>query len=198
MEFPKQGSDLQTFKDFVGQFALTHPIVEDMGSGKIFSQDGIVFTDLHGTVAFQVPNDELSRRLSLAMAMTERRGYLIVWFFAVPHDQELQGLTNERVLFDSAPAVSVASAAKSSDTPPAASDDSASFTATDTLQTAAPANAPATDATDSSAAPASTDHNAPAPSASDQPGKTLPPLRPQIILHCFALAKPCRPSKAKA
>ena len=81
-----------------------------MGKGKVFSQDGIVFIYLHGTVAFQIPNDELSRRLSLAMAITERRGYLLTWFFAAPHDSELIGLTNERAIFDNAPAVSVASA----------------------------------------------------------------------------------------
>ena len=95
LDFPKEGSDPQAFKDFVGQFALTHPIVEDMGKGKVFSEDGIVFVYLHGTVAFQIPNDELSRRLSLAMAMTERRGYLLTWFFAAPHDSELHG-TDER------------------------------------------------------------------------------------------------------
>ena len=83
-----------------------------MGKGKVFSQDGIVFIYLHGTVAFQIPNDELSRRLSLAMAITERRGYLLTWFFAAPHDSELIGLTNERAIFDNAPAVSVASASK--------------------------------------------------------------------------------------
>ena len=112
MDFPKPGSDHEAFKDFVGQFALTHPIVEDMGKGKVFSEDGIVFIYLHGTVAFQIPTDELSRRLSLAMAMTERHGYLLIWFFAAPHDAELQGLTNERAIFDTAPAVSVASTAK--------------------------------------------------------------------------------------
>lgn len=142
MDFPKQGSDPETFKDFVGQFALTHPIVEDMGKGKVFSEDGLVFIYLHGTVAFQIPNDELSRRLSLAMAMTERRGYLLLWFFAAPHDAELQGLTNERAIFDNAAAVSVASANKPAENKPAISGDPASFNASDALQTAAPASAP--------------------------------------------------------
>lgn len=168
MEFPKQGNDPETFKEFVGQFALTHPIVEDMGKGKVFSEDGIVFIYLHGTVAFQIPNDELSRRLSLAMAMTERRGYLLLWFFAAPHDAELLGLTNQRAIFDNAPAVSVASAAKPAENKPAASGDSSSFNATDTLQTAAPSSAPAASSTDSSAAPASSDRSASASSASDQ------------------------------
>ena len=84
------------------QFALTHPIVDDMGKGKVFGENGIIFVYLHGTVAFQIPNDELSRRLSLAMAITERRGYLLTWFFAAPHDSELIGLTNERAIFDTA------------------------------------------------------------------------------------------------
>jgi hypothetical protein len=172
MDFPKQGSDLQVFKNFVGQFALTHPIVEDMGKGKVFSEDGIVFVYLHGTVAFQIPTDELSRRLSLAMAMTERHGYLLIWFFAAPHDAELQGLTNERAIFDTAPAVSVASASKPAENKPAASGDSASFNATDTLQTAAPANAHAANNTDSSAATASTDPSPPAASTSDQQQST--------------------------
>lgn len=167
MDFPRQDSDPETFKDFVGQFALTHPIVDDMGKGKVFSEDGIVFIYLHGTVAFNIPNDELSRRLSLAMAMTERRGYLLIWFFAAPHDAELLGLTNERAIFDKAPAVSVASAAKPSDNKPATSGDSASFNATSTLQTAAPANAPAANS-DANAAAASSDQNPPASSASGQ------------------------------
>ena len=59
------------------------------------------FLFLHGTVAFQIPDDELSRRLSLGMAITQRRGYLLTWFFAAPHDSELQDLTNERASFDS-------------------------------------------------------------------------------------------------
>ncbi len=170
MEFPKQGSDPETFKDFVGQFALTHPIVEDMGKGKVFSEDGIVFIYLHGTVAFQIPNDDLSRRLSLAMAMTERRGYLLLWFFAAPHDAELLGLTNERAIFDSTPAVSVASAAKPPENKSAAAGDSASFNATETLQTAAPANTPAPSSSDTSPAAASGDQsgNAPGSSASNQ------------------------------
>jgi hypothetical protein len=147
LQFPKEGSDPQAFKDFVGEFSLTHPIVEDMGKGKVFSQDGIVFIYLHGTVAFQIPNDALSRRLSLAMAITERRGYLLTWFFAAPHDSELIGLTNERAIFDNAPAVSVASASKAAESKPAASSDAATFNATETLKTAAPANAtsPASD-----------------------------------------------------
>jgi hypothetical protein len=165
LKFPKDSNDLEAFKDFVAQFALTHPIVDDMGKGKVFGENGINFVYLHGTVAFQVPDDELSRRLSLAMAITERRGYLLTWFFAAPHDSELVGLTNERAIFDSAPSVNVASAAQ-----PAANgknnsaSDTASFNATETLQTAAPTSAPAA-APPSSASPTATSAT---PGAGDQ------------------------------
>ena len=72
-----------------------------MRDAKAFTAGGNVFLFLHGTVGFQIPDDELSRRLSIAMAVTERRGYLLTWFFAAPHDSELQALTDERVSFDS-------------------------------------------------------------------------------------------------
>jgi hypothetical protein len=175
LQFPKGNSDVSVFRDFVAQFALTHPIVDDMGKGKVFEQNGIVFIYLHGTVAFQVPDDELSRRLSLAMAITERRGYLLTWFFAAPHDSELQGLTNERAIFDDGPSVNVASAGQ-----PAGggksngATDPASFNATDTLQTAAPASATAPANSESgspaAASPAPSASTTAAPAASDQQG----------------------------
>jgi len=112
MKFPENASDREAFKAFLAQFSLTQPIVDDMGSGKVFMEDGILFLYLHGTVGFQVPDDELSRRLSLAMAITQRRGYILTWFFAAPHDSELQALTNQRAIFDSEPPVKVASAAQ--------------------------------------------------------------------------------------
>lgn len=104
MRFPTNSDDTAGFKQFVAQYALTHPIVDDMGSAKTFTQDGITILYLHGTVAFQVPGDELSRRLSLGMAITQRGNYVLTWFFAAPHDEELQALTNERAIFDPLPA----------------------------------------------------------------------------------------------
>ncbi len=156
MTFPKEGSDVEAYKDFVAQFALTHPIVGDMGNGKVFTEDGIVFIYLHGTVAFQIPDDELSRRLSLAMAITERGGYLLTWFFAAPHDAELQGLTNERALFDKT--VNVASAGKPtpSETQPPAAPDAASFNAAQTAQSAASASPASSAAASSTTAPGNT------------------------------------------
>ena len=58
---------------------------------------------------------ELSRRLSVAMAITERRGYLLTWFFAAPHDSELEPLLKEKGAFDPEPATENATKAGSND-----------------------------------------------------------------------------------
>ncbi len=110
MKFPEDASDRDAFKAFLSEYALTHPIVEDMRDGKVFTQDGITFLFLQGTVAFGVRGDELSRRLSLGVAITQRRGYLLTWFFAAPHEQELRALTNERASFDRGGAVTASNA----------------------------------------------------------------------------------------
>jgi len=110
MKFPSDEKDREAFKAFLSEYALTHPIVDDMRDGKVFTQDGITFLFLEGTVAFGVADDELSRRLSLGVAITERRGYLLTWFFAAPHEEELRALTNERASFDRGGAVTAANA----------------------------------------------------------------------------------------
>ena len=110
MKFPQDTNDRDAFKTFVAEYALTHPVVDDMREAKVFTQDGITFLFLEGTVAFGVQSDELSRRLSMGMAITERRGYLLTWFFAAPHEEELRALTNERASFDSDTHLTVAKA----------------------------------------------------------------------------------------
>jgi hypothetical protein len=112
IKFPASSSDRQAIKDFLLQFGLTHPIVRDMGDAKGFTSNGTVIVFLRGTVAFQVPGDELSRRLSIALAVTSRRGYLLTWFFAAPHDSELRELMDEKVAFEGEPLSKEASAAK--------------------------------------------------------------------------------------
>jgi hypothetical protein len=113
MKFPDSTNDQQAAKNFLLQFGLTHPIIDDMRDGKVFNADGSIFLMMQGTVGFQVANDALSRRLSIAMAITQRRGYLLTWFFAAPHHEELQTLTDERVIFDTAPPAKVADASQS-------------------------------------------------------------------------------------
>jgi hypothetical protein len=112
MKFPASLSDRRGIEEFLQQFRLTHPILGEMRDAKAFTSGGNVIVYLHGTVAFQVPNDELSRRLSIAMALTARRGYLMTWFFAAPHDSELRELTELKVTFDAEPLTKEANAAR--------------------------------------------------------------------------------------
>jgi hypothetical protein len=112
VKFPSNSTDTQALKDFLLLIELTHPILRDMRDARAFTLGDMVFLLLHGTIGFKVPNDELSRRLSVAMAITERRGYLLTWFFAAPHDSELQQLLAERVKFDPTPTTEDAGAVR--------------------------------------------------------------------------------------
>jgi hypothetical protein len=103
IRFPASSTDRQAVKDFLLQFGLTHPALSDMRDARAFSSAGSVVVFVRGTVAFQVTGDALSRRLSIAMAVTSRRGYFLTWFFAAPHDSELRELLDEKVSFDAEP-----------------------------------------------------------------------------------------------
>src|SRR5271157_2851721 len=103
IRFPATSDDRQAVKDFLLQFGLTHPVLSDMRDARAFTSGGSVVVFVRGTVAFQVPGDALSRRLSVAMAVTSRRGYFLTWFFAAPHDSELRELLDEKVSFDAEP-----------------------------------------------------------------------------------------------
>jgi len=112
IRFPSDSTNTQAIKDFLLQLSLTHPILRDMKEARAFTSRGMVFLLAHGVVGFKVPNDELARRLSVAFAITERRGYLLTWFFAAPHDSELYALLEERVGFDPEPATRTAAVTK--------------------------------------------------------------------------------------
>jgi hypothetical protein len=103
IKFPASSADRQAIKDFLLQFGFTHPVLRDMRDARAFTSGVSVVVFLRGTVAFQVPGDELSRRLSIAIAVTSRRGYFLTWFFAAPHDSELRELLDEKVSFDAEP-----------------------------------------------------------------------------------------------
>jgi hypothetical protein len=103
VRFPASSTDAQALRDFLLQIGLTHPILREMRNAKAFTSDGVVFMVLRGIIGFKVPDDELSRRLSVAMVITQRRGYLLTWFFAAPHDSELQLLLAKRLEFDPEP-----------------------------------------------------------------------------------------------
>jgi len=184
LKFPGGAIDREAFKTFIGEFALTHPIIDDMRDAKVFTRDGLTFLFLEGTVAFQVPNDELSRRLSLGLAVTQRRGYLLTWFFAAPHDDELRALTNERAIFDHEPAVEATHASQPGGG--VASDPAASPSSTASGQTAAPATTE-TSAAASNSASAGASSAAPTPTngssaaASDQSSNQPNSSRPSLL-----------------
>jgi len=112
IKFPTDSSDRQAVKGFLLQFSLTHPMVREMRDANAFSSGGNVFIFLHGTVALRVSQDALSRRLSVGMSITQRRGYVLTWFFAAPHDSEMKDLLEERVAFDPGPPIKEPVAAK--------------------------------------------------------------------------------------
>ena len=193
MKFPKDVSDRQAFKNFMLDYRLTQPILADMRDGKAFTAAGNVFLFLHGMVAFDVPDDSLSRRLSIALAVTERRGYLLTWFFAAPHDSELLSLTDERVSFDSKPPMKAADAplpgggvsASNTNAQPGASPAAASAlanttaaasTASSQTTIASPPATAASTAPTASSAPASGKASTSAAGAS--PGDTEPQVSP--------------------
>jgi hypothetical protein len=120
LEFPASSNDAQGFQNLVAALALTHPILRDMRDAKTLDLKGSVFLLLHGNVAFKVDGDELSRRLSVAMAVTQRAGYLLTWFFAAPHDAQLQELLEDRIGLAPDPQVKQASAENPAGAQPAA------------------------------------------------------------------------------
>jgi hypothetical protein len=103
MRFPDNLADAARTRAFLSQFALTHPLLHDTRQGKAFESAGHIFILTEGTVAFQVDGDALSRRLSIAMLITQHRGYLLTWFFAAPHDSELRELMNTKMVLDTDP-----------------------------------------------------------------------------------------------
>ena len=103
VRFPTSPADHRAVQDFLLQLRLTHPVLQTMRDIRAFSSGGNVFVLLHGSVGFKVPDDLLSRRLSVAMSITERRGYILTWFFAAPHDSELRELLDAKITFHNGP-----------------------------------------------------------------------------------------------
>jgi hypothetical protein len=112
IRFPANPADHRAVQDFLLQLRLTHPVLQNMRDIRAFTSGGNVFVLLHGTVGFQVPDDTLSRRLSVAMSVTTRRGYILTWFFAAPHDSELRELLEGKITFHNGPPVQEATATK--------------------------------------------------------------------------------------
>jgi hypothetical protein len=112
IRFPTNPADHRAVQDFLLQLRLTHPVLQNMRDIRAFTSGGNVFVLLHGSVGFKVPDDELSRRLSIALSVTARRGYILTWFFAAPHDSELRELLEGKITFHNASSTQEASATK--------------------------------------------------------------------------------------
>jgi hypothetical protein len=101
IRFPDDPHDADAVRRFLVAFSYSHPLQRDMNDARTFEAGGKTFVLTHGTIAYKEPGDSLSRRISVALAMTQHRGYLLVWLFAAPHDAELRELLNARMGFDS-------------------------------------------------------------------------------------------------
>jgi hypothetical protein len=100
IHFPEDSHDADAVRRFLLGFSFSHPIQRDMNDARTFEAGGKPFVLTHGTIAYKEEGDALSRRISVAMTMTQHRGYLLVWLFAAPHDAELRDLMNARMGFD--------------------------------------------------------------------------------------------------
>ena len=117
VKFPDVHEGKQSLTNFMVAYGLGHPIIQDMKGARAFEHDGRTFILMDGVVAYHEDGDDLSRRVSVALALTTQRNYLVSFFFAAPHDAELHQLMNAKAAFDPEPVIETATAkAKTSDT----------------------------------------------------------------------------------
>jgi hypothetical protein len=170
-KFPDMLADKEPLRDFLVAYGESHPIVHDMKGARAFTREGRTFIVMDGVIAYQEAGEALSRRVSVALALTHQRDYLLAFFFAAPHEAELRELANARVAFDPEPALKQAKASESISTQPqpggsveghangsgsAAAANASTESASDSkpAETKQPANLSASPATDSPAQPA--------------------------------------------
>lgn len=101
ISFPDDPRDAGAIRRFIVGLSLTQPLQRDMNDARTYEAGGKLFVLTHGTIAYKEEGDSLSRRVSVAMAMTQHRGYLLIWLIAAPHDAELRELLAAKVGFDS-------------------------------------------------------------------------------------------------
>ncbi len=110
VKFPDVFNGKEALTDFMVAYGLGHPIIQDMKGARAFEHDGRMFILLDGVVAYHEDGDPLSRRMSVALALTKHRDYVVSFFFAAPHDAELHELMNAKAAFDPEPAMKTATA----------------------------------------------------------------------------------------
>ena len=100
IHFPEDPRDAASVRQFVIGLSFTLPLQRDMNTARTYEAGGKTFVLTHGTIAYKDAGEELSRRISVALAMTTQRGYLLIWLFAAPHEDELRELLAAKVGFD--------------------------------------------------------------------------------------------------
>ncbi len=100
IHFPEDSRDAAAVRQFVVGLSFTLPLQRDMNTARTYEAGGKTFVLTHGTIAYKEAGEALSRRISVALAMTEQRGYLLIWLFAAPHEEELRGLLAAKVGFE--------------------------------------------------------------------------------------------------
>ena len=104
LQFPDDPKDAGAVRRFIVGLSFTEPLQHDMSDARTYEAGGKGFVLTHGTIAYKEEGDELSRRISVATAFTQQRGYLLIWLFAAPHDTELRELLSAKIGFDTDPA----------------------------------------------------------------------------------------------
>ena len=104
IHFPDDPKDAAAVRRFVVGLSMTEPLQRHMTDARTYEAGGKSFVLTHGTIAYKEDGDALSRRISVAMALTQHRGYLLLFLFAAPHDAELRELMASKVGFDAEPA----------------------------------------------------------------------------------------------
>ena len=100
LRFPSDPRDALAVREFVLGMQLNQPLQRDMNEASTYEAGGRPFVLTRGTIAYKTQGDALSRRVSVALAMTQQRGYLLIWLFAAPHDSELRELLHAKVGFE--------------------------------------------------------------------------------------------------
>lgn len=162
VKFPDINDGKESLTDFMVAYGLGHPIVQDMKGARAFEHDGRMFILMDGVVAYHVDGDDLSRRVSVALALTKQRNYVVSFFFAAPHETELHELMNAKAAFDPEPATITPTANTKANS---ALQPSGSVTATSSASTAG--NAPAASLQSASTGAPTNPETAPAKSQPD-------------------------------
>ena len=99
IRFPADAHDAGAVRQFVMGLSFALPLQRDMTEARTYEAGGKTFVMTQGTIAYKTGNEALSRRISVALAMTEHRGYLLIWLLAAPHEGELRELLQAKVGF---------------------------------------------------------------------------------------------------